>query len=204
MATTLVHLPSLAQQINAEHDACQRVYQGALVHAYEAGRLLIEAKDSVEHGEWSGWLRENVACSERTAQVYMQLAAAPQLEEPQTSAVFSIAQALKTLSKPKAKEAPVDVAAALRGLATADDNLPGRVDEARDRLRADAAVIWSGQQQRKRQHAGSYLDVAVASIGEASADGLSPFSVCELLREAAIAARRGAVALEELAFTFES
>jgi hypothetical protein len=203
MTTTLVHLPSLAHRINEEHDACQRVYQDTLAHAFEAGRLLLEAKESVEHGEWSAWLRENVACSERTAQVYMQLASAPQLEEPQTSAVLSIAQALKSVSKPKPKEAPVDVAAALRGLGSADDSLPGRVDEARDRLRAGAAVTWSGQQQRKRQHAASFLDVAVASIAEASADGLSPFSVCELLREAAIAARRGAVALEELAFTFE-
>jgi hypothetical protein len=41
--------------------------------ALEAGRLLIEAKELVQHGEWEDWLAENVHFSERTARRYMQL-----------------------------------------------------------------------------------------------------------------------------------
>jgi hypothetical protein len=40
----------------------------------EIGRLLIEAKEQVGHGEWGKWLSVNVAYSEDTAQNYMKLA----------------------------------------------------------------------------------------------------------------------------------
>lgn len=43
-------------------------------HAYEAGRRLIWAKNSVGHGKWGEWIRTNLRISGDTAQRYMQVA----------------------------------------------------------------------------------------------------------------------------------
>jgi Protein of unknown function (DUF3102) len=43
-------------------------------HAINAGRLLIEAKAQLEHGQWLPWLQEHCQVSERTARPYMRLA----------------------------------------------------------------------------------------------------------------------------------
>lgn len=40
----------------------------------EIGKLLIEAKDALPHGDWGNWLRERVEFSERTAQNFMRVA----------------------------------------------------------------------------------------------------------------------------------
>jgi Protein of unknown function (DUF3102) len=47
----------------------------AAERAIEAGRALIEAKALVKHGEWLPWLREHCQLPERTAQLYMKIAA---------------------------------------------------------------------------------------------------------------------------------
>ena len=46
----------------------------AIEHAIECGRLLVEAKASVPHGEWLPWLCENTKVSERTARRWMRFA----------------------------------------------------------------------------------------------------------------------------------
>ena len=43
-------------------------------HAINAGRLLIEAKAQLAHGQWLPWLEDHCQVSERTAQAYMQCA----------------------------------------------------------------------------------------------------------------------------------
>lgn len=48
--------------------------QTAATSIVEIGRRLIEAKKQLPHGEWSRWLQESVAFSERSAQNYMRLA----------------------------------------------------------------------------------------------------------------------------------
>jgi hypothetical protein len=49
--------------------------QNALARAFEAGELLIQAqKEYGQHGLWKSWLNTNCELSERTAQLYMQLA----------------------------------------------------------------------------------------------------------------------------------
>jgi hypothetical protein len=49
--------------------------QHALLRAFEAGELLIQAqKEYGQHGLWKSWLNTNCELSERTAQLYMQLA----------------------------------------------------------------------------------------------------------------------------------
>jgi Protein of unknown function (DUF3102) len=67
-------LASLARRIDAEHEATQTAACMTIEHAIECGRLLVEAKASVPHGEWLPWLRENTKVSERTARRWMRFA----------------------------------------------------------------------------------------------------------------------------------
>ena len=91
-------LSSLAASINAEHDAAEHAARSAVDHARRAGALLIDAKAQLPHGSWLPWLAEHCpTISERTAQVYMQLAKA----NPQRVAGLSVREALAVLSEPK-------------------------------------------------------------------------------------------------------
>ena len=67
-------LADLAARICSEHEACTSAQQRGLEHAVAAGKLLIEAKGQVPHGQWLMWLRDNVQIPERTAQRYMAVA----------------------------------------------------------------------------------------------------------------------------------
>jgi hypothetical protein len=67
-------LAALADQINAEHEACDAAMRDGLRHALKAGELLTEAKGRVGHGLWGDWLGLNFKGSERTARAYMQAA----------------------------------------------------------------------------------------------------------------------------------
>jgi hypothetical protein len=67
-------LPELAAQIKAEHKACAEALQTALQHAVAAGKMLIEAKAQLPHGQWLPWLRDQCSLSERKAQRYMRIA----------------------------------------------------------------------------------------------------------------------------------
>lgn len=64
----------LASEINQFHElACRRAGE-AIEHAKQAGRLLLEAKGALKHGEWLPWLEQNILVSPRQAQRYMQVA----------------------------------------------------------------------------------------------------------------------------------
>lgn len=67
-------LPSIAVDIKAAHEAVGLNARAMAERALEAGRLLIEAKDNLRHGEFLPWLKDNVGMSERTARRYMTLA----------------------------------------------------------------------------------------------------------------------------------
>jgi hypothetical protein len=93
-------LVALASRINAEHaEVIKHVQQGA-DHAIRAGKLLLESKIAVRHGYWSEWVATNLRVSERTAQVYMQLAR----EYPQGLADTSMTAAIKMLEQAKSPE----------------------------------------------------------------------------------------------------
>ena len=81
-------LARLAKQINSAHDACEKVLvkaqQTSLQHAVRAGKLLVEAKKLVGHGQWLDWLEKHFAGNPRTAQRYMTLAT--ELEKRQREA----------------------------------------------------------------------------------------------------------------------
>jgi hypothetical protein len=67
-------LADLAARIRAEHEASTLAIKRGLQHAITCGRLLIEAKAQLRHGQWLPWLREHCQVPERSAQRYMQLA----------------------------------------------------------------------------------------------------------------------------------
>jgi hypothetical protein len=90
-------LAELAEQINAEHSACEAAIRDSLAHAKTCGELLIQAKQLVAFGDWNNWLMENFAGSCRTAQAYMRIAKHwPKIEaKAQRVAELSFRQALR-------------------------------------------------------------------------------------------------------------
>jgi len=97
-----LELGSLAEQINAEHRACEEAATTALSHAMNAGDLLTGAKARLPHGGFVAWLEENFAGSGRTARAYMRVARhRDELEaQRQSSATLSLDGALNALSTP--------------------------------------------------------------------------------------------------------
>jgi hypothetical protein len=93
-------LSVLASQINSEHDEVVKAVVHGADHAIRAGKLLLEAKIAVQHGDWSEWLATNCRVSERSAQLYMQLAR----EFPQGLAGVSLTAAIKMLEPLKSPE----------------------------------------------------------------------------------------------------
>jgi hypothetical protein len=67
-------LADLAARIKVEHDACTEAEKRGLQHAAAAGKMLIEAKAQLKHGQWLPWLRDHCSLSERKAQRYMAIA----------------------------------------------------------------------------------------------------------------------------------
>jgi len=67
--STLV--PNIAPDINRHHAlACAKADE-AVSHAVQAGKLLLQAKASMRHGQFAPWLAANVVVTARQAQRYM-------------------------------------------------------------------------------------------------------------------------------------
>ena len=96
-------LGNLAEEINAEHRACETAANTALSHAMSAGELMTEAKEQLPYGAFGPWLAENFAGSGRTARAYMRVySRREELEaKRQSSATLSLDGALRALSTPK-------------------------------------------------------------------------------------------------------
>lgn len=69
-----IQLAALADRINAAHNAAESAARSTVEHAANAGRLLIEVKDLLWHGEFLPWLEKNTKVSPRQSQRYMKLA----------------------------------------------------------------------------------------------------------------------------------
>ena len=67
-------LVDLAARINAEHEAATAYMRRGLQRAIACGRLLIEVKAKLGHGQWLPFLRKYCRVPERTASHYMRLA----------------------------------------------------------------------------------------------------------------------------------
>ncbi|MBE9102791.1 MT-A70 family methyltransferase [Vacuolonema iberomarrocanum] len=106
-----------AEQINLQHQGVIYSVTEALYNAREAGKLLIEAKKKVPHGQWLNWVEAKFEGSARTAQAYIQVSEGWGDIEPllnaQSSAhlveAVSISKALKFLRSRKG-EPPLSAA----------------------------------------------------------------------------------------------
>jgi hypothetical protein len=65
---------TIADDINHHHDLAGLRADEAVSHAIQAGKLLLEAKGALAHGQWLPWLDQNVRVTPRQAQRYMQVA----------------------------------------------------------------------------------------------------------------------------------
>jgi Protein of unknown function (DUF3102) len=97
-----VELVTLAEQINAEHRACEVAAASAVEHAIRCGELLLEAKERSGHGGWLKWLKENCEVSSRHAQRYMQLAKDQRVINPTRVSDLSLRGAMRQLREAKA------------------------------------------------------------------------------------------------------
>jgi len=68
-------LCALASEIRTAHGGVLDAARTRAQRALDAGAALIEAKGLLRHGRWLPWLREHCRLPERTAQLYMKLAA---------------------------------------------------------------------------------------------------------------------------------
>jgi hypothetical protein len=59
------------QKIIQLHSEIARLYRMSVENAAQIGQLLIEQKESMEHGEWGSWVKNNLPFTIRTAQNYM-------------------------------------------------------------------------------------------------------------------------------------
>jgi DUF3102 family protein len=103
-------LPTLAAEIRVAHEAVLTAAQSAVERAIEAGKLLIEAKRSLDHSEWLPWLKE-AGISPRTAQKYMRLAQLPDANAKRV-AHLGVRKALAAISKGWAVHGMIRVATA--------------------------------------------------------------------------------------------
>jgi Protein of unknown function (DUF3102) len=100
--TPALALLDLAQAIDREHQAAIGATRTAIEHAVTCGKLLVQAKGTLPHGEWLYWLEANTSVSTRTAQVYMRLARElPKLSEEnaQRAALLTIRDAIVAVSQ---------------------------------------------------------------------------------------------------------
>ena len=87
----------LSEKINSAHVEAERSLRASVDLAIKAGELLIQAKRTIGHGNWAGWLLENIKFSDRLAQAYMRLARLP-IEKRNAVADLPLRDALSAIS----------------------------------------------------------------------------------------------------------
>ena len=97
-ALTITAVPRIKQLVSE----LDQLGKSAFDKASEAGRLLAECKNDMEHGQWLPWLESNFTFDERTARRWMRVAAAKAAGEiPDTVSDLTTAYRLTTTAKPK-------------------------------------------------------------------------------------------------------
>jgi hypothetical protein len=94
-----------AAKINAAHHAAYGNAQKAIEKAAECGRLLIEAKAAVGHGDWLPWLAANTEISPRQCQRYMQLAERWGEVKYDAKTHLTLTDAIKAIKTPRQRRA---------------------------------------------------------------------------------------------------
>lgn len=77
-------IQTYAADINRHHQQAQAHASQAIEHAIEAGRLLLQAKEQLPHGQFLPWLEANCQVSARQAQRYMRAAQGKSLAKNDT------------------------------------------------------------------------------------------------------------------------
>lgn len=163
--------PSVANEIRAEHEACERSARSAVEHAIRAGQLLEEVKAHLRHGEWLPWLTKNVPFSQQTANAYMRIAANYGTSRDLPASVNA---ALRGLAKPKRPLSPgtprrtqhEDVEEELRRLFVRGEwRVPGTPES---HAIPDASIAWAvlGVTLYKLDKAGAPRDFGYADLDE--------------------------------------
>lgn len=157
----------IAAEINAIR---RRAARQLLEDSVEVGRLLVEAKNAVAHGEWGGWLEENFQYSSTEANNLMRLYEAygtkeqVGLFEEDRTAIFgrlNKSQAIALLGIPEPERAAFVEANPPEDLSVRE--FEARIAEAREQARRDAWEDWQEDFRRKE----SELDEAVKKAVEA-------------------------------------
>lgn len=159
------------QEIAAEINAIRRrAARQLLEDSVEVGRLLVEAKSSVGHGEWGGWLEENFQYSSTEANNLMRLYEAYGtreqigLFEEDRTAIFgrlNKSQAIALLGLPEAERAAFVEANPPEDLSVRE--WERRIEEARKQAYAEAQDEWD-ELVKKRE---AEVDEAVKKVFEA-------------------------------------
>jgi hypothetical protein len=134
MSNDLIPQNELADRINAEHEEVKKAFRHGAEHAIEAGRLLVQAKATVRHGQWMEWVAENCLFSERTAQLYMRLAQEWPLVESKTQRIadLTLSDAIKLLEPLKSPDEPS---------AKSSNRRTGRKNPVADAIKQDPLAI---------------------------------------------------------------
>ena len=159
------------QEIAAEINAIRRrAARQLLEDSVEVGRLLVEAKSSVQHGDWGGWLEENFQYSSTEANNLMRLYEAYGtreqigLFEEDRTAIFgrmNKSQAIALLGLPDSARAAFVEANPPEDLSVRE--WERRIEEARRQAYAEAQNEWD-ELVKKRE---AEVDEAVKKVFEA-------------------------------------
>ena len=102
ITTTVSRIQLLASELD-------QLGESALEKAAEAGRLLIECKKEMGHGQWLPWLEENFSFTDRTARRWMKLAedmASGKLKSDTVVSSLAAAYRITTKRRPEVKIPP--------------------------------------------------------------------------------------------------
>ena len=159
------------QEIAAEINAIRRrAARQLLEDSVEVGRLLVEAKSSVGHGEWGGWLEENFQYSSTEANNLMRLYEAYGTKEQLTLfeenrmdlfGRMNKSQAIALLGLPETERAAFVEANPPEDLSVRE--WERRIEEARRQAFAEAQDEWD-ELVKKRE---AEVDEAVKKVFEA-------------------------------------
>ena len=159
------------QEIAAEINAIRRrAARQLLEDSVEVGRLLVEAKSSVGHGEWGGWLEENFQYSSTEANNLMRLYEAYGTKEQLTLfeenrmdlfGLMNKSQAIALLGLPETERAAFVEANPPEDLSVRE--WERRIEEARRQAYAEAQDEWD-ELVKKRE---AEVDEAVKKVFEA-------------------------------------
>jgi hypothetical protein len=190
---------ALITAINREHEKVEEAGRGMLAHALKCGHLLTEVKESLPHGQWTNWLDHNFVASERTAQLYMQLAHAATTEPSAITDLDSITAVRALIMRRRAPQQGEKLdpdsaggklfAAAGKALASTSGEIDGTATE----------IAPEGLPDRKWNTAVEHSDGLRRCMAEATQPGISSRAVAAALSEALVEARFVAVDLEQLA-----